>query len=166
MLRNQQYNINQPSMQLLSFRHKIHVCVCVITDIKIEKLYRSEQRYDDDKHHNPININTRTVHPPCISFFALCTATASPPSVPCLELALWGSSPTCLDSAIPAGIGCRGAAPITRIYPEPRRWDARVPSGWRSVRSVLYISFHRIKALAPISSPTSTEPQQCGDPGG
>lgn len=49
-----------------------------------------------------------------------------------------------------------------RLYTEPCRSNARVPSGG-ICSSVLDISFHRIKALAAISSPSSAE-QQCTDP--
>lgn len=49
-----------------------------------------------------------------------------------------------------------------RLCTEPCRSNARVPSG--GIRgSVLDISFHRIKALAAISSPSSAE-QQRTDP--
>lgn len=49
-----------------------------------------------------------------------------------------------------------------RLYTECCRSNARVPSG-RICSSVLDMSFHRIKALAAISSPSSAE-LQCTDP--
>lgn len=49
-----------------------------------------------------------------------------------------------------------------RLYTEPCRSNARVPGG-RICSSVLDISFHRIKALAAISSPSSAK-LQCTDP--
>lgn len=48
---------------------------------------------------------------------------------------------------------------MLRLYTEPCRSNARVPSGG-ICSSVLDISFHRIKALAAISSPSSAEKQR------